>query len=67
VSLIPHLIRFLLPRETTHKWGKLHGRFLSSFLRQRFGQDTEKAFETTVYDYAKGLLEGLFEDNRKGS
>ena len=61
--LIGFLWQALITRESTERWGRLTGRFVSCFLRQKLGvkggDSLRDRFKSTVEDFLRGLEAGL--------
>lgn len=63
IPLLLYVWGLLLPRESTFRWGRTVGSFMSRFGRQRIGvkgwEKFEDRFQSTVADFAQGVCEGL--------
>jgi hypothetical protein len=67
ISALFGALTILLKRENTHKWGFAIGRVLSPFFGRKTGKEAyekfEGRFQTTIYDFCLGVIEGLDADD----
>ncbi len=61
--LIGFFWQSFLKRETTERFGKLIGRFVTNTLKQKFGVEggdsVKDRFKSTIADFVRGLESGL--------
>ena len=60
------VLTMLLKREKTHDCGLAIGKFMSPFFGGKLGAKYDKfegTLQTTIYDFAMGLIEGLDVDD----
>ena len=62
---LPAIIALFLPRKKVYGLGEKLGIMASRLLRQKLGKPSENAIETTVIDFASGLMDGLRKDNER--
>lgn len=60
-------LTMILKRERTYRWGFGIGKALSPFFGRRLGkkryEDFENRFQSTIYDFSQGLIDGLDADD----
>ena len=62
---LPAIIALFLPRKKVYALGEKLGIMASRLLRQKLGKPGENAIETTMIDFASGLMDGLRKDNER--